>query len=307
MAGAYAHLTMVNLLRASRRLENDLKFSSAASAALLSHLGFCELGAVSPDYPYLAITDGDAAKWADTMHWTRVGEMLRHGVGVVRDLEGEQRNKAFAWLLGYAAHVATDATIHPVVELKVGAYAANKRAHRVCEMHQDAYVWQRMNLGEIGLSEHLKSGIARCAWAGRVDPAVKATWESMLRAVHPGAFGRNPPRIDQWHAAFEKMVDRIGEEGNRLLPLARHLAVDCGLTYPLAKEIEGEYLQDLRVPGNRTMSYDQVFARAMGAVSVVWVAIEAAVFRDDAAALDSIRNWNLDTGRDESGKLAFWN
>lgn len=310
MAGTYAHLTMVNLLRATRRLENDLKFSKPAAAALLGYLGYCELGAVSPDYPYLAIADGDAAKWADTMHWTHVGDMLKQGAGAVRAMAGEDQKKAFAWLLGYAAHVATDATIHPVVELKVGPYASNQRAHRVCEMHQDAYVWQRMNLGEIGLSEHLKSGIARCAQAGRMDPAVKATWESMLRTAHPGAFGRNPPRIDDWHAAFDRMVDTIAEEGNRLVPLARHLAVNCGLTYPLAAEIDGEYLQDLRVPAGATtrkMSYDQVFARAMGAVSGVWVAIEAAVYRDEPGALHAIRNWNLDTGRDEAGRLAFWN
>ena len=52
-------------------------------------------------------------------------------------MEGEEKRKRLAWLFGYAAHVTMDVTIHPIVELKVGPYAENKRAHRVCEMHQD--------------------------------------------------------------------------------------------------------------------------------------------------------------------------
>ena len=79
MSGAYAHLTMVNLMRESKRLETELRFSNPASAALLTNLKFCELGAVSPDYPYLAVGDSGAEKWADLMHWTRVGRMLKEG------------------------------------------------------------------------------------------------------------------------------------------------------------------------------------------------------------------------------------
>jgi hypothetical protein len=306
MAGAYAHLTMVNMLRATKHIENRLKFSNPAAAALLTHLRFCELGAVSPDYPYLVLHDEGAAKWADTMHWTRVGEVLKAGVAAVGAMDGEGRNKAFAWLLGYASHVATDVTIHPMVNLKVGPYAQNKTAHRRCEMNQDAHIWQRMNLGNVGLSEHLRSGMSRCATGGAVDAAVKATWEGMLRTVHADEFARNAPKIDKWHAAFDLMVDKIGEEGNRLMPIARHVGVDCGLTYPLVTEIEQTYIRDLRVPGNKSMDYDDIFDHAMESVSGVWVAIEAAVFRGNQAMLASIGNWNLDTGQDGSGRFAFW-
>jgi hypothetical protein len=306
MSGAYAHLTMVNLLRATKHIQNRLRFSNPAAAALLTHLRFCELGAVSPDYPYLAVGDSASAKWADTMHWTRVGDTLKAGVAAVGNMNGADRDKAFAWLLGYAAHVATDTTIHPVVNLKVGPYAENKKAHRVCEMNQDAWIWQRMNLGNVGLSEHLTSGLSRCATGGKVDPAVTTAWESMLRTVHAAEFAANPPKIDKWHGAFDLMVNTIGEEGNQLVPFARHVAVGLGLAYPLFSEVDQAYVRGLRVPGNRTMSYDELFDHAMESVSSVWVAIEKAVFRGDQSGLAAIGNWNLDTGQDAAGKFAFW-
>lgn len=297
---------MVNMLRESKQLENRLNFSRPAAAAVLTYLHFCELGAVSPDYPYLAVGDKASAKWADTMHWIRVGDVLKRGVAAVKELSGEDRKKGFAWLLGYAAHVATDTTIHPVVELKVGPYPTNQRAHRVCEMNQDAYIWQRMNLGDVGLSEHLKSGLSRCAEKGRVDNAVKSVWESMLSTIHPDEFAANRPQFDKWHGAFDLMVNKIGEEGNRLMPLARHVFVGCGLTYPLASEVDPQYILNLAAPGGKTVSYDELFDHAIESVSKVWIALEGAVYRDDAAALEWIGNWNLDSGKDEAGNYAFW-
>ncbi len=308
MPGAYAHLTMVNLMRESARLAR-LGFSDEAAAAVLDYLGHCELGAVSPDYPYLAIADGDAGRWADLMHYERTGEVIRSGLRGVSGLAAEPKRRAFAWLLGYASHVATDVTIHPVVELRVGPYAENKRAHRVCEMHQDAHIFQRMNLGEIGLAEHLRSGVLRCVEPGSpgvVDGAVKAVWEGMLRGTHVEEAQRNPPRIDQWHRAFDVMVNRIGEEGNHLLPIARHVAVNCGLTYPLASEVDAQYIVNVAAPGGLRLHYDQIFDRAMQSVGRVWSAIERAVFGNEPAQASIFGNWNLDTGRDETGRLVFW-
>ena len=99
----------------------------------------------------------------------------------------------------------------------------------------------------------------------------------------------------------------VGEEGNKLMPIARHLAVDCGLTYPNADEIDQQFIQGLSVPGGAKQSYDEIFARAMKSVSGVWIAIEAAIFRDNAGALAALHDWNLDSGKDETGAISFWN
>jgi hypothetical protein len=81
----------------------------------------------------------------------------------------------------------TDVTIHSVIELKAGKYQKNVDKHRICEMHQDAHIFQRLNLGETGLAKYLESGICGCCDAqggGKLDPAIKSTWQSMLEACY---------------------------------------------------------------------------------------------------------------------------
>lgn len=307
MPGAYAHITLVNELKVPARLEALSGFNVDAITSVLDYFKFCELGAVSPDYPYLAIADGNAAKWADLMHYIKTGDMIKAGVRHAAQLQGEHQRKAFAWLLGYAAHVATDVTIHPVIELKVGPYAQNKTAHRTCEMHQDTHIFQRLNLGPLGLSEHLDSGIWGCCDANsdRLDPVISALWSSMLQETHPNEYNNNPPDIDHWHQCFKLVVDKIGEEGNQLMPVARHLAVDCGLTYPACDAVDPQYIKALKVP-NGTMDYDGIFDKAMGNVGTIWSLVAQGVFAGDHAYLTGIANWNLDTGKDDNGQYAFW-
>lgn len=308
MAGAFAHITLVNFAKEPARLEAGPGMPAGAIAALLDWFKYCELGCVSPDYAYLSI-GGNQTVWADRMHYEHTGDMVKAGVQAVRSLQGETKRKAFAWILGYAAHVITDATIHPVVELKVGPYAQNKSAHRECEMHQDAYIFQRLNLGQVGLSEHLDSGICACRAAANpaaIDPDVGNTWHEMLRNCYPAQYAAAAPDIDRWHRGFHTVVDDIAEEGNRLMPIARHVAVDCGLTYPAASDIDRvAYIDDIAVPGGR-LSYDQVFDKAISHVIEGWHLIANAVFGNDTRYQTAFGEWNLDTGRDPAGRIVLW-
>lgn len=308
MPGAYAHITLVNVLKEPRHLDAIAGFPDVAKAAALKYFKYCELGAVSPDYPYLAVGDKGAASWADAMHYTRTGEMIHAGVRRLRDLQGAAQQKCLAWLLGYAAHVATDVTIHPVVELKVGPYEQNKTHHRVCEMNQDAYIFRRLNLGGIGLAEHLDAGIGACGSDGAkaLDTDIRALWDGMLRDVHAQAYAANPPNLDKWHRGFKLVVDNFAEEGEKLLPFARHVAVGQGLTYPTREEVDmAEYIEDLAIPNGR-LHYDQIFDRAVGNVGLVWGWVAAGALQGDEAYAARIGNWNLDTGRDPSGRHVFW-
>lgn len=306
MPGAFAHITLVNILKETRRLEAIPNFPTQIIPGLLRNFKFCELGAVSPDYPYLAITDSQSLPWADRMHYTRSGEMIHAGIALIKAMDdGLPKRKAIAWLLGYAAHMITDVTIHPIVELKVGPYAKNKTAHRRCEMHQDSYIFQRLNLSKIGISEHFDSGIRKCGKGGVVDSAISTLWSLMFNEVHPEAFIENPPDINRWHKAFDRMVDKIGEEGYRLLPLARHVAVNCGLTYPNPSEIDMQYIADLATPEG-PMHYDDIFDRAITNVGNTWAIIANAIVADDNAYKKVIGNWNFDTGKDQDEKLVYW-
>lgn len=306
MPGTYAHLAVVNHLREPARLEAIPGFPIAAIPIILDQFRFCELGAVSPDYPYLSVGDKGAAKWADLMHYERTGEMIKAGVKILRDATGDTQTKGLAWLLGYSAHVASDVTIHPVVELKVGTYARNKKKHRICEMNQDTHIFQYLDLGDIGLSEHLKSGIARCGTEQGLEPAVNQLWDAMFQDVHHQEFHANRPDTGKWHRFFLLMVDKIAEEGNHLLPLARHVAANvAGLTYPSIEDVDQQFITNLAVP-NGCMNYDDIFNCAITNVGRVWQLVASGVLNRDDSYLIGIGDWNLDTGRDANGNLVFW-
>ncbi len=307
MPGAYAHLTLVGLLASSNALNKEPGFPQAAKADLLANSCFCDLGAVSPDYPYLHLTDSGSAAWADLMHYVNTDKMLDAGVQAVRKLSGIAKKRVFAWLLGYASHIVTDTTIHPVVEMKVGPYAQNKTAHRVCEMHQDAYIFQRLNIGPVGLSEYLDSGIALCSSSTdkkKLNKDLSTVWRSMLRACHPESYKTAPPTPDSWHSAFITAVD-MAEEGRKLFPFSRHVAVNAGVTYPNVKEIDSQYIKRLKTPEG-PMDYDAVFDRAKANVLRIWAALASAVYDADTKYLAQIGDWNLDTGRDTQNELVFW-
>jgi hypothetical protein len=102
------------------------------------------------------------------------------------------------------------------------------------------------------------------------------------------------------------MVDNIAEEGNKLLPLARHVAVDCGLTYPNPGEIDRpEYIDGLATP-HGPLPYDQIFDKALAHVIEGWHLIAAGVYEADTAYQTAFWDWNLDTGRDGNDRLVLW-
>jgi hypothetical protein len=151
-------------------------------------------------------------------------------------------------------------------------------------MNQDAYVFQRLKLGDIGLSEHLDSGIRKMRVAGQQRPGPDHC-RSLARHAHRMPSGTPLPqekrKISLWHAGFGNTVD-LAEEGNRLFPLARHVAIGQGLTYPTVNEINRDaYINDLAVPGGR-LSYDQVFDKAIRHVIEGWHLVAKGVFEDDA-------------------------
>jgi hypothetical protein len=309
MPAAYAHLTLVNLLAEPARLEAIPGLPRTVIPAVLKWFKFTELGAVSPDYPYLALGDHRAQAWADLMHYEETVAVLAAGVEGLRTLRGDARQKGTAWLLGYAAHVATDVAVHPVVQLRVGPYAENKTAHRECEMHQDAYIFpRRMRLGEIGLSEHLASGIGQCGDPrdpDRLDPAIETLWRGMLQATYPDEFRGNRPDFTGWREGFRRVVDGIAEEGDHFLPLSRHVATGLSLLYPRSVEVERSYVADLPTPAG-TLSYDALFDRTIEKVGSFWAVVAQAAVRGEVSELAELGAWNLDTGQDPTGAWVYW-
>ncbi len=308
MPGAYAHLTLVNQARETSRLESLSGFEGEQISSLLDYAKYCELGCVSPDYPYLSLLDGNSKEWADLMHYKNTKDMILAGIKHVKTAANEEQRKTFAWLLGYVAHVITDITIHPVVQEIVGPYELNKKAHRVCEMNQDVYIFQRLNLGpDVGHSEFTDS-LQNCSHPqdeNKLDPDIKAAWEYMLSSVFPSSFDTNPPNFNSWHNNFRIMVDNIASEGNKLFAFARHMAEKAGVTYPHIDSVEKKFLYNLVTP-HGLKNYDYVFDHACNNVLEVWNIIARAIYWDDYGSIGHIEDWNLDTGENLAGKLTMW-
>lgn len=315
MPGAFAHLTVADQLTTGTLLgRSDLP--TTAKGMLMDNARFVDLGAVSPDYPYLAILDGNQKRWADHMHYDRTGELILRLLSDIQKLTNVERDIALPWCLGYIAHVVTDMTIHPVVELKVGPYEGNEAAHRRCEMFQDVYIFRRLNTGGVGIAEHLSNGIVRSGHPSEdmAHPIIADVWRNALKDVYPDTFAAiGEPDIDAWHNWFVLAVDKIAEEGNTLgfIPLARHVLRGHDLIYPNDDEVDdasnaSEFINELVTPEG-VMAYDSIFDRALDNVLEAWKVAADYVLSNETESIEMFGSWNLDTGRDENGSLVYWN
>ncbi len=312
MPGSYAHITLVNEACEKRRLKRIPGFPREAIDAAGLQLNFLELGCISPDYPYLDLMSGESKKWADAMHYTHTCQAISVGADLVRNLpKGTAKEKCLAWLMGYTAHVITDMCIHPVVELKVGQYGGNETPHRRCEMHQDAYIFRRIGTGMPQVADHIKATILTCGASDdshRLDPDLKRLWTEVLKAVHPGAFADDPPDMDKWHRKCCAILEKLLPTSSRFVGFARHVCDGLGFSYPTPNEIDmKEYIENLKIPGDRRMHYDDIFNFAIARVQQVWFDVvnyalggDKLTFRND--------EWDLDTGRNKlaANKLVFW-
>ncbi|MFA5040442.1 MAG: zinc dependent phospholipase C family protein [Bdellovibrionales bacterium] len=314
MSGAFAHLTLANEVSEPRFLE-ALGFSSQTISIVNEYLPFCQLGAVSPDLPYLAIPNGGQAGWSELMHYEKTGEIIKSAIPFIKKLNGKAKEKCIAWLLGYTAHVGMDLTIHPIIQLMVGEYKGHETEHRQCEMNQDTHAWQRMNLGPQGLSAFLKPSIMQCCKKGKeqeLDGDIHKLWLHMLKRVYGKRKSEPEPDMNSWFKGFVFVVNTC-LQANHLCPAARHVCVqDYGATYPLPNETDQKFIQGLPIPdasgeaSGEVKDYDDIFMIAKKNVASLWTSIILAVENGDAPL---IGDYSLDTGLkigEASKTQAFW-
>ena len=81
MAGTFAHITLVDKLCQDNDVLNGITtLTPAMRQALKLYRPFCELGAISPDAPYLQLLSGDSARWANVMHYWKTADFVRHAI-----------------------------------------------------------------------------------------------------------------------------------------------------------------------------------------------------------------------------------
>lgn len=303
MSGGYTHITLAQLAIEEVRNRRVGLLHNDAKRALGNWKKFCIVGAVAPDYPYLDILDSNSNAWADAMHKGHAVTLLRNGVTKIRDLADENvRQKCIAWLFGFAAHVATDGTIHPVVNLKVGTYELNKSEHRRCEMSQDVYAHKRLNMGVLDFNKQISTNVDDTSHIdnrNQIDHDIAQLWQNLLTSVYPHL---GIPKVDDWHSAMRSMM-KVGESGHVLFAFARHVAANKGLVYPTTPDTQ--YIHELKVPGGLTMDFEEIFQKALTNIIELWGWM-ALSLQKRASPLDSLKSWSLDTGIDDDGNMIYW-
>lgn len=319
MPGAYAHLTLSRVLSRTRFLETELDLPVDACKAILRYGKFCDMGAISPDYPYLKLGPGSkkAYRWSDIMHnrfdkpalENRKANIFHNGIKILRQMEGPAKLKCFAWFAGYASHVGADVTVHPVINLKVGNYDdGNQKNHRICEMHQDSHIYTSKMRLRIGICEHIEEIIGTCTnQNNKLDDNINHFWTTLLEQTFPDENDENPPLINDWHDAVQFFIGNIAEEGNKLFPFARHLGVRSGLIYPEPDEVDNpKYIDSLSTPIGNDMSYNDIFNHTKTNIGQMWKIMADAVFKNGRKYLTRLGIWNLDSGKDENDDMVFW-
>ncbi len=311
MPGAYAHITLASLLLNKQEMRSRDDFDRRAEVAVRSYGEFMILGCMSPDFPYLAVTQFGSSKWADLMH-ENSGSMLRKGVDIVKAYDGADRQKGLAWLLGYASHVCGDLTIHPVLSENGFDYAVDPKAHRVCEMHQDTFIFPNLNLGGVGLAEYMPNVVGACRDLDdddEIDPVIEQIWRQMLQACYPDQYADDEPNIDAWFRQFKDIVNLIARAGTKMFDWGRQIAASQGILYPSQDQVDkGKYITSLKTPGGGTIHYNDLFEKARQNAYGVWDIVSQGLYDIKPGIHHTeIKDWNLDTGLDgPAGSSVYW-
>ncbi|BAH74834.1 hypothetical protein DMR_13430 [Solidesulfovibrio magneticus RS-1] len=314
MPGAYAHITLASRC-VNPSVLGSLELDTETVGKLMQQVGYFQLGAISPDMPYLVGlgTNKQAIAWADRMHWKNVSERIGAGVAAVSNLEGDVQNKCLAWLLGFVEHIIFDVFMHPVVNnIAGGAYSdETKGRHQWCEMNQDVYILMRecliTDISNAKIVEAviktLHASCDKCA----MDQDVRSVFDEMLRTADSDLYADNVPDIDGWFASFVSKMQI--QEGNSILSgIGRH--VNWHLVYPAAAQRNQEFLENLPVPENTPLShlrtYDALFDHARSLVNDHWRKVTRAVIGIEPYNPNWFAGWNLDTGEKTEEISQFW-
>lgn len=321
MSAAYTHIAMVTKASNNDLMEKE-GIDQRAIKAISKNFKFCELGSISPDYSYLLFWArlafcGNEKLWSDKMHYEKTGEFIHLGIEKIQSMpDNIEKDKCIAWLLGYASHMTTDTVIHPIVEKMVGEYESNKKEHRICEMNQDVYVFNKFNLGKITKCEYFDSGIKTCGTQTKIDADIYRFWNSILNMNYKDYYEKNTPDINQWHYGFNNCIDLFADNGG-IPVLSRHSLEEPwtekaqellfkALAYSYPAKYDKKYIDNLETPCGSTNFLD-IFKKSQNQVLKIWRYISDGIYNNDSRYKTEIINWDMGTGRNQkNNKFQFW-
>ncbi len=248
------------------------------------------------------------------MHYVRPTDFVRlYGIPklVQMPFTTAEARGCIAWLFGYSAHLVADLAIHPVVEALVGPYSnqRNRAAHRRCEMDQDAYMFTRLTNREVLDTDFLDfTELAQCGVRNnphKLCPAVRDLWECCLEQyprVDTAEYVRLPSRsfdANVWFATYVNVMEHFASKNSILVKW-------LGCDYRESPAANRKYIADLPVPGSaKRIRYEDLFEQTRQKIIQAWSGLARALKQDDGT-LFTLKNANLDTGKDEAGQYVCW-
>jgi hypothetical protein len=308
MAGAFTHFTICNQAKRKRGT-----LGLPLYQLLNKYSPFLSLGAASPDLPYLSFVTGKI-NWADVMHYEKTNSIVISGHKTLKTtwLQGSEADKIkFVWLMGYVSHLVADATIHPIVNAIVGPYEEHKTEHRLCEMIQDALIFNQYNNNDITYAE-FSSVLKFCNNSASFD-ALMDFWKSQV--IKNFSDKNEEPHSGLWFTTYTNAID-AAEGGSDIVAIFRHAGIGTSLLYQpketiLSKHVDlnTNYFEAVKLPSGRVGSFKKEgFEKAVNNVIDAWNKLYVGLATDTYVA-DTIKNWNLDTGVDQDSiakDVTYW-
>lgn len=328
MPASFAHCLMAQTaidklqdkLSADQNKAHILKYASG----LGEKNNFVVAGAAAPDYPFLTdiVTTSVlpiAHTWANRMHFEGTFDFINEGIKYLAatDKSSDDFFIKLAWFCGFVSHVMADVFVHPVVNSIVGGtYVFTQQEHGQCELVQDIYIFKKetgediVNANPRGGSFGYLKRLEECADPGdkdRIHPAITAFWKELLKSAHPAAheyFEDITPDI--WHHNYKSRVNFIVDPG----AIFRHVVGLASRAYYKADNIPAEarvkYINKIKLPNGTISTYDKIFKKAIALIVDTWIKIFEDVDRGTVENVVAyIKDWNLDTGVDES-QIYLW-
>ena len=286
---------------------------------------FVVMGATGPDYPYLTnILENQALhighNWANRMHYENTVGFILEGIRALSSMDkrGNPFKNRFAWFAGYVSHVVADSYIHPVVNSTVrGPYIFTHAEHARCEVVQDVYIFNKKTGTDIcraAVRDRNSFGYLNILDdssdpenLAKIHPDISEFWSELIKVAHPNAaefFDSIDP--DTWHKNYKGRVDFAANNQS----IFRHVLdlVNAPRYVPLADISQVEltkYVKAVAVPLGLKIRYDDLFSQAVDQIIIVWKEIFRGIQDGDSLSSSLVKDWNLDTGVDES-KIDLW-
>lgn len=282
---------------------------------------FAIMGAAGPDYPYLTdilttVVIQVSHTWANRMHYENTLSFIQEGLRSLAIMDKTQEAFAIklAWFCGFVSHVLADSYVHPVINSIVhGTYIFTHEEHGKCELVQDVYIFQK-HTGEEIVDANPRSGqlgylriLDECSDPSdedknRIHPEVGNFWKELLEITHPYAKDYFP-NIDpnRWHHNYKGRINFVADPG----AIFRHVVGLTGRDYKRWEEIPIEdkqkYVERIALPNGQTSTYDAVFNNAVDIIVDRWLNLFEDIEKKDwKRVAEYIKDWDLDTGVDES-------